>query len=559
MVNQGPIRTINSRIRNWIECNSKSHSTHSRAESLAFASFTAKFQEPTRDISAERRKAAWLKWISADESLRPKDILGPNWAEARLIVHRALSNFRIGALTFTNGSSFEPLGNNLSLACKLQVAWTITPDCFDLFAGMTFRHRGLKHAVKKRFTRYCVGRRYHEPTVNKKLWARFRNTKNPAFEIFKFKLDCVVTYVNGNRWSSVPKNNQKDRPICLEPLCNMLVQRAIGLGIRASLMESLGIDLDNLADVHRLKICDSTVATIDLSDCSDAISLKLIKYLLPSRVLKLVLASRSDMTLGLDGDYYITRKVSSMGNGFTFDLMSLVLTALARSFDKNATVFGDDIICQNQVGLQLVEALQVAGFTVNASKTFIESDYRESCGSHYIDNLGYITVFDQRWLCTPHDIVVTLNKVAILSYRYGGIFEALRRELWVCVPPILLGATVERPTEHIGRPLSYELDTYVRYGPRANVAPSRSMLKTLRRALAYLQKPGNISIAQAFVNKLDPGKTTLRSADWDVYLMYLHNIRRAPKWPRLTSKSTFVARVDEEQIGFVKALLPARE
>jgi len=558
MDDKGPIRTVNSRIRDWIQHTNTTCAALSREETFAFAKFSAKFQEPRRDTQATRRLAAWQKWISFDEGLQPQDILGPNWAEARLIVHRVLSNFKIGPLTFTNGSSFEPLGNNLSLACKLQVPWTITPDCFDLFAKYSFWHHGLKHSVKKRFKSYCIAHKLDFRVMNRQLWARFKNTKNPAFEIYNFKLDVIVTYVNGNRWSSVPKTNEKDRPICLEPLCNMLVQRAVGLGLRKSLLEKLGIDLDHLADEHRNRISDPKVATIDLSDCSDAISLKLIKYLLPSRVYNIILACRSDMTVGPDDNYYVTKKVSSMGNGFTFDLMSLVLTALARSFDPGSTVFGDDIICRNEVGWAMIEALQVAGFVVNVSKTFIHSDYRESCGSHYIDNIGYLTIFDQRWLVNQHDLIVTLNKVALLSLRYGGCFEILRRELWLCVPRTLLGATVERPTEHIGRPLSYDLDTYVRYGPTVQVDPKRGMLKSLRRSLKYLHKPGAISVALGYVNKLGPARDNLRASEWSMYLMYLHNIRKAPKYPKLKLKSILVARVNEEQIGLVSALLPVR-
>lgn len=557
MQNKGSIRAVNLRIRTFLDdltdCRDES-----RTASFAKAKLAAKFEEPQSDQDNKRRSDAWSRWINFDEGLQIREVLGPHWAKARLLVHEILSGFHLGDPVFTNGSSFEPLGNRTSLACKLEGVWTITPDCFDLFARISYWHRGLRRAVKKRFTRYCTNKGLGRKHVNHILWERFKNHKEPAFEIYSFKLSCSVTFVQGNRWSTVPKNNLKDRSICLEPLCNMLVQRAVGLGIRACLKDKLGIDLDTLADVHRYRISDPKVATIDLSDCSDAISLRLVKYLLPGRVFNKILASRSDMTLGPDDNYYIVNKVSSMGNGFTFDLMSLILTALTRSFDATSTVFGDDIICQNQVAMDVVENLQKAGFVVNLDKTNINSDFRESCGSYFIDQIGYLTVFDLRWLKTPHDLIVACNKVAILAVVYGGPFESLRAEIWSCVPKSLLGATVVRPTVHTGRPPSYELDGFVRYGPLVQVDPPPKLLRSLRRSLRDLNKPGRISVAESIESLTLPASDHLRADQWDVFLQYIHNCRRSRKIPRLVLKSALVARVGEEQIGLVKALRPVR-
>lgn len=554
---EGSIRAVNLRIRDF-NAQFNTEQLESRPANFAKAKLSGKFEEPKFDLSSSRRNAAWEKWIEFDQGLQTGDILGPHWAKARLIVRDILSDFRMGELTFTNGSSFEPLGVHTSIACKLSGNWTITADCFDLFAKYSYWHRGLRRAVKKRFKCYCKNKRLNESSCNRILWEHFKDHDEMPFHIFKFKLFCSVSFVMGNRWSTVPKNNLKDRSICLEPLCNMLVQRAVGLGIRKCLKDKLGIDLDTLADVHRYRIRDNSIATIDLSDCSDAISVKLIRYLLPSQVLRKVLASRSDMTLGPDDNFYIVNKVSSMGNGFTFDLMSLVLTALTRSFDPTSTVFGDDIICQNLFAYEVVSSLQIAGFVVNSEKTNINSDYRESCGAHYIDNLGYLTAFDLRWLKSPHDLIVALNKVAILSYVYGEPFETLRAEIWSCVPKTLLGATVSRLTVHTGRPPSYDLDSYVRYGPEFQQDPPKRMIRPLRKALSILHKVGNISVATSLQNGTLAAKSNLTSDDWDIFLQYIHNSRMSRKVPRLVQKSSLVARVDGEQIGPIRALLSVR-
>lgn len=555
---KGPIKAVNLLIRDFCGRTELCDAV-SRTAKFAFSKLAAKFEEPRGDTASRRRQNAWERWISFDEGLQTSWILGPHWAKARLIVHECLSDFHLGELTFTNGSSYVPLGTRTSIACKLSDDWTITHECFGLFARYSYWHRALKHAVKKRFRSYCTKHGLSERAMNRKLWNRFKDSSEPAFEIYKFKLFCSVTFVYGNRWSTVPKNNLKDRSICLEPLCNMLVQRAVGLGVRKCLKDKFGIDLDILADVHRLRIRDPKVATIDLSDCSDAISVRLINYLLPKRVLNKVLASRSDMTLGPDDNFYVVNKVSSMGNGFTFDLMTLVLTALTRSLDSTATVFGDDIICQNSVAADVVSNLRIAGFVVNLDKTYINSDYRESCGAHFIDETGYVTVFDLRWLQTPHDLIVACNKVAILSCLYGEPFESLRAGIWSCVPRSLLGVTVERPTVHTGRPPSYELDSYIRYGPVYYQDPPKRLLRSLRGCCKQLHKSGRISVAQALECSQLPASVNLHSRHWDIFFQNIHNGRRTRKIPRLVIKTTLVARVGGEQIGPTKALLPVRE
>jgi len=262
------------------------------------------------------------------------------------------------------------------------------------------------------------------------------------------------------------------------------------------------------------------------------------------------------MTLGPDDNYYIINKVSSMGNGFTFDLMTLVLTALTRSFDHSSTVFGDDIIVENQYAEEVIENLQIAGFIVNLNKTNIRSDYRESCGANYLDGVGYITSFDFKWVTNLQELIVTCNKVAILSLIYNGSLETLRAGIWSCVPMSLLGATVSRLTVHTGRPPSYELDSFVRYGPIIQIAPTPKLLKVIRRSCKLLHKTGPISVAVSCESRQLPAKTRLSSREWDVFFQYIRDSRLNRKVPRMVIKSSLVARVGEEQIGLTKALSP---
>jgi len=545
---KGSIRTVNARLANHFA--RISGVVSQEAEGFANKRAQAKFEQPNSDRISERRQVAWDRWIETDSKIPSWDLLDSNWAAARLLVHKWLTDYNRSQLTFTNGSSFEPLGPNLSIACKLTGVWTVTRDCFDLFAKMAYRDHAFVFASKKRFISYCKNHRWDVRNTNRKLWSHFRD----PYECFKFKLFCIVKFVNGNRYSTVPKNNLKDRSICLEPLCNMFVQRAIGLGLRMSLKRHCGVDLNNLADVHRLRISDSQTATIDLSDCSDTISLKLIRYLLPTRVYRDIAASRSDMTLGLDDNFHVVNKVSSMGNGFTFDLMSLILLALTRSYDPTATVFGDDIVCHRLAAAQIISSLTRADFRVNVSKTNIDTGFRESCGANFLDGYGYITSFDMKWVETTNDLIVILNKVAILARVYGGHWTQLDCEIRNCVPPVLLGAATHLTVVCRDKPPSFDLSSFVRYGAPLQVQPTRAQLKAIRRSMQDYQYTGRVSIGLYNSTSTRVGQSSLEAGDWDMFLQNIHASRNMRRVSALCEKTSLIARVGEDRIGPLDAL-----
>ena len=76
--------------------------------------------------------------------------------------------------------------------------------------------------------------------------------------------------------------------------------------------------------------------------------------------------------------------VSSMGNGFTFELMSLILLGVTRFYSANSSVFGDDIIVPLDVAPEVVEAITGLGFLVNKRKSFFDGITRESCGAFMV-------------------------------------------------------------------------------------------------------------------------------------------------------------------------------
>ena len=192
--------------------------------------------------------------------------------------------------------------------------------------------------------------------------------------------------VPGSRFITVPKNAKTDRGICIEPGLNMYVQLGIGTYIRNRLRR-FGLNLNTQRRNQELasKAYSLRLATIDLKGASDSISWAMVKYLVGPEWAHLLGIARSPSTK-VDGELRQLEKVSSMGNGFTFELESLIFFALVQQLSSNeqlSSVYGDDIIIPAVDADALIKALNYLGFSVNGSKSFLAGSFFESCGTDY--------------------------------------------------------------------------------------------------------------------------------------------------------------------------------
>lgn len=197
--------------------------------------------------------------------------------------------------------------------------------------------------------------------------------------------------VDGSVMFTVPKNSRIDRVACKEPEVNAYLQRAYGIFIRTRL-KRFGIDLQ---DQNRNQFLSRIaihrgLATVDLSSASDTISRELVKSLLPEAWYSALDSIRChSVEIPGRGFRHNLEMFSSMGNGFTFELESLIFWALTRAISRclgtkgTISVYGDDIVCPIPVAKMLVRVFAFFGFTVNRSKSCISGGYRESCGSHW--------------------------------------------------------------------------------------------------------------------------------------------------------------------------------
>lgn len=406
-------------------------------EDFAQKRFLKKMQVPNVDLEESLTVKAWADFLKGD-NLLPDQIHLPSseWYKARQLIHEWIrGDWRESPIDFPKGSSVTPTKGLNSVESRLaRGAWTTTPENFNEFAKVVYGHKALKRAFRKRYDKWYRKQNFDltRRQSDSLMWKRLRD----PFKVFSWKLERIVRFVRGSRFATVPKNNEQRRPINLEAFGNILIQRQQGLFLKKCLRDAIGVDIDTLQTLHRERI-SKQVATIDLKDASGNISVALCRFLLPTGFFKHLMASRSFLILGGDGEYHVPKKISSMGCGFTFELMTVILTALSRSLDPEATVFGDDIIISPEHAPRLITLLQEVGLVVNRDKSFIEGPFRESCGGNYHDDHGYVESFDFKYPETIADCCLIFNKTEILKHYPS--FLALNKRLRRLTPRALQG------------------------------------------------------------------------------------------------------------------------
>lgn len=246
---------------------------------------------------------------------------------------------------------------------------------------------------------------------------------------------CVAEIVDGevstvpdihplayNKLCFVPKNGKTDRAICIEPDLNIYFQLGAGEYIRNRMRLKLGLDLDNLADrnkcLARIGSREDSLSTIDLRAASDTISMKLVEWLLPEDWYKLLCTLRSPKTIYPDGTVHLNEKFSSMGNGFTFELESLIFTCILREAnrlyvgdDYIAQSFGDDCIINREGSAEAINLMESLGFAVNEEKSFTSGLFRESCGGDFFNGHPVRPYFLKRSILDVRDLFTIANRI----------------------------------------------------------------------------------------------------------------------------------------------------
>lgn len=292
-----------------------------------------------------------------------------------------------------------------------------------------------------------------------------------------------LSFVEGNRFATVPKTALIDRCIASEPSINGFYQLALGRALRKRLRRSptfekpdlAGWDLDRAQDVHRQVARESSVtseyATLDLSNASDTVSKELVRLLLPRRWFLQLDDLRSKKTL-LDKRWVVLEKFSSMGNGYTFELETIIFAAITCAvtrltgcgegrLGKDVFVFGDDIICKDEIVREVTAALSFFGFALNTEKSFSGGiPFRESCGGDYFGGKSVRPFFLKELPNEPQGYIGLANGLRALNARFHQITggDAILRAWFAVLDSLPTGIRNCRGPQDLGDAVIHDVE-----------------------------------------------------------------------------------------------------
>ena len=297
---------------------------------------------------------------------------------------------------------------------------------------------------------------------------------------------------------SVPKTLKTPRIIAIEPSSVQYVQQ----GLLEVIMQNIHSGFLNgfigtesqepnqlLAQRGSL---DGSLATLDLSEASDRVSLKLAKTLMRNHPLseRAVLACRSERASVPGHGVIPLAKFASMGSALCFPFEAMVfLTIIFLGIEKEqghrftkkselldflgrVRVYGDDLIVPIEYVHTVVDSLEHFGAKVGLNKSFWNGKFRESCGKEYYEGQDVSIVKVRRMFPSRRQQVAEVvslvelrnqmysfgnwRTVQWLDGRIGGILHVFPKVL--PTSPALgrhsfLGYVSEREDEHLHKPL----------------------------------------------------------------------------------------------------------
>jgi len=199
----------------------------------------------------------------------------------------------------------------------------------------------------------------------------------------------------------VPKDSRGPRLISCEPLEYQWIQQGL-MALMVKTIESHPLTAGYVnftsQEVNQRLALESSLsgmlATLDMKEASDRVSLALVKALFPDTWFRALDACRTTSTKLPDGTILPLAKFAPMGSAVCFPVEALVFWALSvaaltyyldspserRRVRKSIYVYGDDIICNIEDQDILRRKLPLFDLLFNEDKCCTGRFFRESCG-----------------------------------------------------------------------------------------------------------------------------------------------------------------------------------
>lgn len=263
------------------------------------------------------------------------------------------------------------------------------------------------------------------------------------FSSFNTKL--VSHNVEYNRVSFVPKNFKTKRTIACEPEGNMPLQLSFDVYAKRQLARkriNLRCQERNQRDAHEGSKT-GRIATVDFERASDTTALNAVWLLFPPKWARFLVDLRSPVGMLPDGSVVRYQKFSSMGNGTTFCVETLIFCSLCHAVGaKYFGCYGDDVTISSESANAFIAAAKFVGYSINTEKTYITGPYRESCGEHYFGGVRITPFFCRTTRVHAPAIALLVNgmieRVLPNSLTYDflvGVASRVERRLLPVVPP----------------------------------------------------------------------------------------------------------------------------
>lgn len=245
----------------------------------------------------------------------------------------------------------------------------------------------------------------------------------------------VLSSCDCNKIAFVPKSVDTDRTIAVEPLINIYLQLGVDGFIRRRL-KRWDIDLDSQEKnqyMAKLGSMSGDYATLDLSAASDTISVAVVRELLPTSWYDLLFSLRSPFGKLPSGDLISYEKFSSMGNGYTFVLETLIFASLiygvnrvigGYDFRSDFAFYGDDLIVPSALSDHVVEILGFAGFKLNLDKSFSFGPFRESCGKDWLNGSLVRPIYLRNIPKDVTNLFNDFNQLKRVLHTFYGVCES---------------------------------------------------------------------------------------------------------------------------------------